>query len=87
MSGKPVFISVLSPGGGVQASSGKGFGLPLGRMFWKFIELFCYCKKVIYHQLLKCHCGNVQIRYNDTNLLLKKVKKEINKIKNMEEHI
>ena len=44
MSGNPVFISVLSPGGGVQASSGKGFGLALGRMFWMFIELFCCTK-------------------------------------------
>jgi len=37
MSGNPVFISVLSPGGGVQASRSKGFGLPL---FWKFIDPF-----------------------------------------------
>ena len=69
-------------GGGGQASRSKGFGLPLGRMFWKFEELFCYCNKVIYYRLLKCHCSKVQIRYNDTNLLLKKVRKEMNEIKN-----
>jgi len=70
MFGKLVFISVLSPWGGGQYSSGKGFGLPLGWMFWKFLELFCYCKKVIYYRLLKCHCGNVQIRYNDVTMAL-----------------
>jgi len=75
-------------GGGVQASRSKGFGLPLGWMcwkFWKFLELFCHYDKVIYYRLLNSHYGGVQIRYNDTNLLLKKVRKEMNEIKNMEE--